>query len=88
VLFATLSFCLVHDSSNHAYNVAMLQNNKWYFTASSILFTVIAIAHLGQINFMLEATIAGYVVPLWISGAAVIIAGYLATRGFMEAYKL
>lgn len=65
-----------------------MKNNKWYFTASAIVFTVIAIAHLARIIFMLEADIAGYDVPLWISGAVVLIAGYLATRGFMEAHKL
>jgi hypothetical protein len=66
----------------------MLQNNKWYFTVSSIIFTVVAVSHLGRIILMLEASVAGYSIPLWVSGAAVIIAGYLATRGFMEAHKL
>ncbi len=65
-----------------------MNNNKWYFTASAIAFTVIAIAHLGRIVFELEAVIAGYPIPLWASGVAVLLAGYLATRGFMEARKL
>ena len=66
----------------------MLNNNKWYLATSSIVFTVVAIAHLGRIILMLPATLAGYDIPLWFSGAAVLIAGYLATRGFMEAHKL
>ena len=66
----------------------MSNNNKWYFTVSSIIFTVIAIAHLGRIIMMLETTFAGFAVPLWVSGVAVVLAGYLATRGFMAAYKL
>jgi len=65
-----------------------MKNNKWYFTATSIIFTVVTIAHLGRIILTLDATIAGYAIPLWVSGVAVIIAGYLATRGFMEAHKL
>lgn len=65
-----------------------MQNNKWYFTVSSIIFTVLAVAHLARIILMMEATIAGYAVPLWFSGAIVVIAGYLATRGFMAAHKL
>lgn len=69
------------------YNTRM-KTNKWYFTASAIVFSVIAIAHLGRIILMMEAYIAGYEVPLWASGAAVLIAGYLATRGFMAASKL
>ncbi len=66
----------------------MLHNNKWYFTITSIIFTVVAMSHLGIIILALDATIAGYVIPLWVSGVAVLIAGYLAVRGFMEARKL
>jgi len=65
-----------------------MKNNKWYFTVSSIIFTVIAIAHLGRILLALPANIASYDVPLWVSAVAVMIAGYLATRGFMAAHKL
>jgi len=65
-----------------------MQNNKWYFTASSIVFTVLAIAHLARIILMLPASFAGFEVPLWFSGAAVILTGYLAARGFMAAHKL
>ena len=65
-----------------------MKNNKWYFTLSSVLFTTIAIAHLARIIFMLEATIGGFVLPLWVSGVVVVVAGYLATRGFLAAYRL
>jgi hypothetical protein len=65
-----------------------MKNNKWYFTVSSIIFTVVAIAHLARIIYILPVNIGGYDVPLWFSGAAVLLAGYLATRGFMEAHKL
>jgi len=65
-----------------------MKNNKGYFTASAIIFTVIAAAHLGRILFMLDASVGGYEIPLWVSGAAVIVAGYLAIRGFLAAHKL
>jgi len=65
-----------------------MENNKWYFTVSAIVFTVIGISHLARIIWMMEASVGGYVVPLWASGVAVILMGYLATRGFMEAHKL
>ena len=65
-----------------------MKNNKWYFILSSVLFTTIAMAHLARIIFMLEATIGGFVLPLWVSGVAVVVAGYLATRGFLAAYRL
>ncbi len=62
--------------------------DKQYFTIASIIFSVVAIAHLGRIVYMLDATIGGYEIPLWFSGCAVILAGYLATRGFMAAYRI
>jgi len=65
-----------------------MKNNKWYFTATSIIFTVVAIAHLAVIILMLPATIFGYEIPLWVSGIVVLLAGYLATRGFMTAHKM
>ncbi len=65
-----------------------MTNNKWYFTTSAIVFTVVAIAHLGRIVYMLEANIGGVDIPLWVSGVAVMIAGYLALRGFMAARSL
>lgn len=65
-----------------------MKNNKWYFTVSSIVFTIIAVAHLVIIIFMLDATIGGVAIPLWTSGVAVIVAGYLATRGFIAAHRL
>ncbi len=37
---------------------------------------------------MLDATIGGVAIPLWTSGVAVIVAGYLATRGFIAAHRL
>lgn len=65
-----------------------MKNNKWYFTVSAIIFTVIAVAHLAIIVLPAEAMMAGYTIPDWMSGVAVIVSGYLATRGFMEAHKL
>ena len=62
--------------------------DKQYYTVTSIIFTVIAIAHLGRIVFMLDTTVGGYEIPFWASGVAVILAGYLATRGFIAAHKL
>ena len=61
--------------------------NKQYFTVSAIAFALVAVAHLARIVLQLEATVAGYAVPLWASGVAVVIAGYLATRGFFAAYR-
>ena len=65
-----------------------MKNNKWFFTISSIVFTVIAIAHVARIVFDLDVSISGFVIPLWMSGVAAIVSGYLAARGFIAAHKL
>ena len=62
--------------------------NKWYLTASAIMFTVVAIAHFALIVFQMEATIGEYVVPYEVNALVVVGLGYLATRGFMAAHKL
>jgi hypothetical protein len=66
----------------------MMKNNKWYLTLSSIAFTVIAITHLAIILFPMQAGYYGVSIPLEMNGVAVMLAGYLATRGFMEARKM
>mgnify|MGYP006921655919 CR=1 FL=1 len=65
-----------------------MKNNKWFFTISSIVFTVVAIAHLGIILFQMPASVGDYTVPYEINGLVVILLGYLAVRGFMAASKL
>mgnify|MGYP007077572046 CR=1 FL=1 len=65
-----------------------MENNKWYFTATAIIFTVVCLAHLTIILWNVEAVVANYSIPKWMNGVAVIVAGYLAARGFMEAHKL
>ncbi len=65
-----------------------MKNNKWYYTISAVAFTAIAAGHLARIIFEMDAVVAGYIVPVWVSVVAVLAAGYLAIRGFMEAHKL
>ncbi len=63
-------------------------NNKWYLTLSAIIFSVVAIAHLGMIIFQLPAVIGSYTVPYELNGIIVVLLGYLATRGFFAAHRL
>ena len=63
-------------------------NNRWYLTVTSIIFTVVAMAHLSLIIFQLPASIGPYTVPYEINGLVVVILGYLATRGFIAAHRL
>jgi len=54
----------------------MKQNN--YFFVTGLIFTFIGLMHLMRLANMWEAVIGGWQVPLWLSWAAVIVAGYLA----------
>ena len=63
-------------------------NNKWYLTASAILFTTAAISHLAIIMFQLPAAIGSYTIPFELNGLIVVLMGYLAARGFMAAHRL
>lgn len=46
------------------------------------MFLIIAVLHAMRLLYQWEANVAGVEVPLWASMAAVVIAGYLAYRGF------
>ena len=62
--------------------------DKQYYISTSIIFAVIAIAHGARLVYELSATLGGITIPLWISAAAVLIASYLALRGFSASKKL
>lgn len=61
---------------------------KIYYKAVSIAFAVIMVVHLARVTGEWEAFISGWPVPMWVSWAAVFIAGYLAVRGFQFADKV
>ena len=60
---------------------------KTYYKAVSIVFAVVAVLHALRALYQWEATIGGAIIPVWFSWVAVIIAGYLAIRGFQFAKK-
>ncbi|OGC84866.1 hypothetical protein A3F55_00070 [Candidatus Adlerbacteria bacterium RIFCSPHIGHO2_12_FULL_53_18] len=62
-------------------------NNKTYYTLVSVIFFTIAFGHALRLLNEWEAVIAGVVIPLWASLAAVAIAGYLGVRGWQLANK-
>ncbi len=56
-------------------------NQKTFSSVVGIIFLVIAALHLVRILMGWEAIIAGWQVPLWVSGVAVVVAGYLGYQG-------
>ncbi len=59
-----------------------MKNRKTYYQVTSLVFLIIAVLHAMRLLYGWDAYIAGVFVPLWVSGAAVIIAGYLSYRGY------
>ena len=59
-------------------------NQKTYLQVTGLFLTVAAIVHLLRAVLGWEASVAGWMVPVWLSWIAVVIAGYLAYC----AYKL
>jgi len=60
---------------------------KTYYTLASVIFAVVAIAHAVRAFYGWDAVIGGVEIPLWFSWVAVVLAGYLAVRGFQYAKK-
>lgn len=56
-------------------------NPKTFSLVVGTIFLVIAALHLARILMGWEAVIAGWQVPFWVSGVAVVVAGYLGYRG-------
>ena len=56
-------------------------NQKTFSLVAGIIFLAIAVLHLTRILMGWEAVIAGWQVPVWVSWAGVVGAGYLGYQG-------
>ena len=56
-------------------------NHKTYLKTVGSVFLVIAVLHLLRAIYGWEAVINGYTLPMWLSWAAVLLAGFLAYKG-------
>lgn len=56
--------------------------HKMYMTVSTIIFAVIALGHLLRVVLGWDVVVAGSVIPMWVSWAAFIVAGFLAYTGY------
>lgn len=57
-------------------------NQKSFFNVTLVIFSLIALLHALRLAYSWNAVIAGWEVPMWLSGAAVILACYLAYSAF------
>jgi hypothetical protein len=62
-------------------------NQRSFSLLAGIIFIIIALLHLLRIIYGWEAVIAGWTVPMWLSWAALVIAGYLGYEGFWLGMK-
>ena len=54
---------------------------------ASAIFLVIALGHLSRLVFKWSLLLAGWAVPFWINGVALLVFAYLAYQGFRLSNK-
>ena len=55
---------------------------KRFTKVAGVVFAIVAALHLLRLLVHWEATIGGWDVPMWVSGAALALSGYLAYSAF------
>ncbi|MBI2884774.1 MAG: hypothetical protein HYY15_01205 [Candidatus Omnitrophica bacterium] len=55
---------------------------KTFNRVAGDVFLVVAVLHLCRFVFRWDAVIGGWVVPMWVSALALVLAGYLALAAF------
>ncbi len=61
--------------------------NKTFYLTTTAIFSAIAILHLLRIFYGWHAVIGGWIVPMWLSWVAIVVAGYLVYIGFKLGKK-
>ena len=59
-------------------------NNNTYRKTAGTVFTVIAVLHALRILYGWEAMIGGWSVPMWLSWASIVFAGWLSWSGLKK----
>jgi hypothetical protein len=62
-------------------------SHRAYAVTTGIVFLLIAGGHLFRLEFGWKTTIAGQLIPTWVSWVAFVVAVYLASEGFRQAKK-
>jgi hypothetical protein len=63
-------------------NNLISMDKKTYYQVVTVIFGILVVAHAWRLYAQAPAVIAGVDVPMWASWAAILIAGYLAVRGW------
>ena len=62
-------------------------SEKTFSLAAGIVFLLIAVAHLVRILFGVPLVVLDIQIPIWASGIAVVITGFLSYEGFHFARR-
>jgi len=62
-------------------------DKKTFLSITAVLFLIIAFLHVLRVFYGWQAVLGGYVLPMWISWLAVLMAGFLSYQGFMLGKK-
>ena len=62
-------------------------NQKTFSRITGIVFLIIVVLHAVRIVYGWDAVIAGWSVPLWLSGVSVVLSAYLAFHGLTLGRK-
>ena len=63
-------------------------SQRTFSLVAGVVFALIALGHVLRIVFNLSFVVQGISIPMWASGLAIIVMGYLAYEGFRLARKL
>mgnify|MGYP006271538797 CR=1 FL=1 len=64
-----------------------MSKQTFYYVIAGV-FLMVALLHLVRIIEGWEAVLGGVVIPMWVSWAAIVLAGYLSFRGYQFGRKL
>jgi len=62
-------------------------SNKTYLVLVSVIFFIISVLHLCRLVNGWEVVFNCYTLPMWVSWAGVVLAGFLALRGYQASKK-
>ena len=62
-------------------------NQKTFSLTAGVIFSLVALLHGLRLVFGWEAIIAGWVVPPWLSGLGLLVAGFLSYEGLRLSRK-
>ncbi len=60
-------------------------SQKTFCFVAGLIFLIVAIGHAMRLVFRWEAMIGGWIVPVWMSWVAVLLAGFLAFEGLRKS---